>query len=995
MKRSNLLKYIFLLLLSLVPLLWFKGRPGVLINGVDTNFPLNPSIWFMRRFFVWTNVGNLGSDFSSSTAGTFFHFLQFILFKLGFSLQAVEIFNLIFWFGLIVWGSWFLASLIFPKKTFPQLIFVCLYALNIYLFNSFENVKVANLSLISSIPLGLSILILLRKKKIKRPLAFLLSFLIGIILSGSGINPAYIISFFLIIGLYVLTEIIANTSSPKEIIEISKDFLLISGGLVVVNLFWILPTISYILTNISSNNSIGSIGFTNWVNSLSENTSFVNVIRMQGAWDWYSMDFVTGLPLYIPYAIKYFTNSFFIGFSYLVPSLAFLAFLFKKKNSESLYIYFGITLGLGIFLTAGTHPPIGGLFAFFGRHVPFFSLFRSPWYIFAPLVGLSIAGLVGLFADKMDELITKKIVFYFISSVFIVVSLVYSYPLILGKIFRPNFNGSFYVKFPQYVFDTADYLYGKKEEGRILSYPDDNIEKFNWGYSGVDSILNLFSDKEIVFSPLNDTGTPISQIITSIFNSIKKREIKKANSLANSLGIDKIFDKKDQISFAPDLPATITQHQLASFGQWSFYQFPLISPKPKIYTASSLLASFSDKDSSGNLSLVKEGQILINPADNLLTKTDLTRNLGSIIRAKNSHQSEISAFQNNPYDLEFKVTKRNIDNVEYDFKIKSEGKYQPILENYLIDSFGMINQGRINATLDNVNITLNIDYSDDSYLYLSSLNLKEGNHRLVIANKNQINIDNYTTIGKANFFSTPNSLVTLNRSDNDAFINFKILNFDPYSPYLISVDSKYDYGKSPEIFTNQVNINNNQTFKSQQEVLPAIPEFNYYNFYFLPVDIPSEAEINLVAPFTRDLQGTKVEFRNLKVYKLFTNDLFLKKEPENSLNSGIITYNKNSPTSYSGEVKNSSGPQIIVFNEIYSPQWQLAVGGINVKTFHFTANRYANAWYIDGPVGNYKFEIYYKPQSLRNIGKIITELVALLGICWYMFEFLKKKNAKK
>src|SRR5260221_4243266 len=148
---SRSLKIIFLILLSLTPVFWFIRRPGILIDGVDTNFPLDPSIWFKRKFFVWTAVSNAGADFSASTAGTFFHFLQFLPYKLGFSLQIVEIFSLLFWFSLIIFASWFLSHLIFAKKSISQIIFVILYSLNIWFFNSWENVKVANLALAAAI----------------------------------------------------------------------------------------------------------------------------------------------------------------------------------------------------------------------------------------------------------------------------------------------------------------------------------------------------------------------------------------------------------------------------------------------------------------------------------------------------------------------------------------------------------------------------------------------------------------------------------------------------------------------------------------------------------------------------------------------------------------------------------------------------------------------------------------------------------------------------
>src|SRR5258708_20713152 len=106
-KISRFFKFFFLILLSITPVFWFFRRPGILIDGVDTNFPLDPSIWFKRRFFVWSAVSNTGTDFSASTAGTFFHFLQFVTYKLHFPLQTVELLSFLFWFSLIIFSAWF------------------------------------------------------------------------------------------------------------------------------------------------------------------------------------------------------------------------------------------------------------------------------------------------------------------------------------------------------------------------------------------------------------------------------------------------------------------------------------------------------------------------------------------------------------------------------------------------------------------------------------------------------------------------------------------------------------------------------------------------------------------------------------------------------------------------------------------------------------------------------------------------------------------------
>lgn len=102
-------------ILSLTPIIWFWGKGDVLINGIDTNFPLDPAVWISRRFFVWNNFANAGSDFSSSTAGLFFHLIQVIPYEIGLNLQLVQLTSLVFWFSLIIFSTLFWQRQFSPK----------------------------------------------------------------------------------------------------------------------------------------------------------------------------------------------------------------------------------------------------------------------------------------------------------------------------------------------------------------------------------------------------------------------------------------------------------------------------------------------------------------------------------------------------------------------------------------------------------------------------------------------------------------------------------------------------------------------------------------------------------------------------------------------------------------------------------------------------------------------------------------------------------------
>ncbi len=721
----------------------------------------------------------------------------------------------------------------------------------------------------------------------------------------------------------------------------------------------------------------------------------VNVLRMQGAWDWYVFDSWTHLPMYIPYSLNYFFNPIFIVFSFLIPALAFLAFVLKQKKFNLLATAFLIMLVIGVFLTSGTHPPTGGLFAFFVVHVPFFSLFRSPWYIFAPLIGLSIAGLVGIFFENLYERVPRRVTNIF-GVIFIIGVLFYSYPLLLGKIFRPASQNGFFIKFPSYVYETRDYLAKTKVDGRILSYPDDNIEKFSWGYSGTDSILNLFSDKEVIFTPLNDTESPLSKIVSNLYLSLKKNELTKVENLARVLSLTQIFDKRDQESLSPALPKRILENKIANFGKWSFYGLPnSLENSKKIVTYNCCVLSYPYFESSLNLTVMTPRTLLVNPNDSLFTYTKKLDETGAIVHATNSQFSEYLSMAANSSDLKPRLFTRDPGVVSFSMEISKNGDYFPILEKNSVDLFGIVNQNKVNLTVDGLGGVWTINNSDDSYLYFEPVFLSKGQHVVSInlKNKNLINQNVFAQHGVGNFNFSNGVFSISNLSDKNISFEFPVVEFDPYGHYLINISYNQIYGNNAQVYIDQKN--KTTPFKNQIQILPNYPDWQDYNFYYNPIQSDSNLVIGLVSPQPKDPLGTKVQYRNLGVYRVFDNNLFFKMEPKEKPKLANITYTMDSPVSYTGKLSGGNGPQVIVFNENYSPNWQLSISGnLQAKIFHFTGNSYANAWYIESAPSEFDFTITYKPQSLLKMGYFIAALSIIIGIMYFLYDLRRRRNGK-
>lgn len=986
---NNIWKYkyfIFLIVLGLTPIIWFYNRPGILINGSDTNFPLNPLIWFERRFFVWNGVANAGSDFSSSIAGIFFHLIQVVPFTLGLGLQNTEIISLVFWFSMIVFSSYIFSGILLGKKIMPRLVLVCIYTFNIYLFNSWENVKVANLALVATLPLLIWIFWSYLERKIDFGRLLLYSCLTGILASGAGINPAYFAT--LVGGLLLAFVVKIVINNKKDIKQILVAFFGILIPLVLINLFWILPTLNYLFLSDSSIKNISDIGFTNWLDSLSENTSLFNVLRLQGAWDWYAND-DAGAPLYIPYAPNYFQKLPFIAFSALLSGLAFLSLIIRKKNIGGKYFFLTLLLVIGVFLGAGSHAPTGELYQLMVAKIPFFSFFRSPWYIFTPFVVLAISSLVALFFSWFGEKINKKWSLIFIV-IFIASNFLYAYPLVTGKIFRPASADNFLISFPKYVFTAGDWA-TKNVSGRIIGYPDDEIERFDWGYTGIESILNLVSSVETVFSSLSQANFGFNSVSKEFFLALKKDQVETALKLSGRMNVEYILNKTDQKTLAPKLPDKVVSLIATDFGLWSFYKIPDNYYIPKVYSSNSLFYSYPAGDNSDNLAVIGARDLLVNPLDSVVNRIpDVRKEAGIIVGTLNSQSEDKDTYLSSLSRQLNSLRARDLSIVKYSFSVPEDGVYTPAFESYHLKDFG-IDPRSLDITLDDRKTSWSM-VSQSDYTYFEPITLTKGDHFVTININSSNDLVGSNLNSLEDFTETSEGVFELKEIDGIRFLSinntgneseskavFKVNNFDWMNPYVFELRHASIHGEHPIV--RIVQKNQNSDIKTQIEKIPLSNETldpNVYSFYFDPVSTPSEITVELVAKLADDPYGTKVYFGDLSLRKVFTNRLmFVKNSNPKNIETVDVSFQKNSPISYSVDVKNALAPHIIVFSENYSSAWQVSIAdsqgnNLPIRPFHFSVNGFANAWYLEGTPKDYKMTITFKNQWLIVVGGIIS-----------------------
>jgi len=942
--------------LSLTPIVWFIGKGDILITGLDTNFPLDPILWIVRRFYVWNGINNAGIDFSSSTAGLFFHFIQVIPFVLGLTLKYVEIFSMVFWFSVIVLSSYVLSRIVTPNNKISQLIIVIIYSLNTYLFNTWENVKVSNLALVAVLPLFISIVYSWKNNLISNKKALIYLALASILSTGAGINPAYF-------AVIILTIVILSLILKSFKIGLISILILIG-----VNTFWVIPLANFLLS--FQNGIISDLGYTNWLQSLSENTSIINVVRLQGAWDWYALN-PSGLPQYLPYAVNYLYNLPFVVFSFAVPLISLLSFIFRSKKKELWYLYFGILTILGIFFGVGSHTPTGTIYLFLATHLPFLSFFRSPWYIFTPILIVSYACLSGLLYERLSELLSKTRIYILLKVLgigFLICYGLYNYPLITGKIFRPDSDG-FYIKFPSYIDAAKEYLNTDNSSSRIISYPDDQLESFKWGYKGTESILSLFSNRETITPSFNISSKVFQSLQNHFYEQIKRGEYESAISILNLLNVDEIFYKNDTSTLAPKINDRINSFvDSKTFGEWTFMKIKK-QIDGKIFVADKIYKTLGDNDDFVFLtSLLGSKSIVVNSQDSQVMASGILDRALFIFKADNINPDELN--------------QSNIQ--EYKFEVLKDSSFSLAVERQ------SLNKNELNFWIDGQTISERILKDNDSLILIGPLSLRKGPHILKVMYPKSENLisdtdySSYSNIKSLREDELPvdpkNTLLAFSDSNSAQTIKIKVRDFNPFLKYVVGFDHKYEYGSVP--FVDVLQVAPTSPVKNETIYSGSSNDWESLVKKYVPVETNSIIEVLIKMPSNKYAGRSKSYFENIFFKRIYDDKVFVIEESKNNDNTSVATTKiiRNTPSRYDVELKDLPKGSVVAFLESYSNDWSLKFINKNNKTnpIHFKINGYANGWYLSNP-NDTDIAISYKPQSLFLVGSFISILTLIIA----------------
>lgn len=637
-KKNLYLDIVLLFVLSLLPFFWLRG--GYAILGHDAGLPVSPTVHFIDRLSTWTPRYGEGGDQSFAIAGFFIHGLEALIEQTHVSLshqQAIQFSMYFFLFGL---SMYFFASTLFDEDSYYPIFAALVYQFNFFVLQAWFIAERTKFTLYIALPLVLALMIKMLRKEMTPLRAAIFSAFTLFVLNGGGFLPLF--GALIISGLvFVLIFFIFSNKKVAFLGLICKYVLFFGVFSLLLHSFWLVPYMYYVTNNFSASvaEAGGISGVINWLASISQNTSFINILRLQGVQEWYVN------PEH-PYAHIYTTFSL-TTFSFLVPLIFVRGLQVNDKKNKKILLFL-ISLALfSIFFMAGSHPPFGWIYIQLIKFVPGFIAFRTPFYKFAP--GLYVA-FAPLFAYVMSRAINSKHVSFLSRNskklLIIILLLLYNLPFFTVDFFQYTHKLSTKVRIPEYVFDYAKHSnIPENAYKRILLLPgtvlENGVTHYKWGYWSLATLHSLLDQNMYVTSPALPSSLS-SQLVVDMYSGIVSDNSYWV-SLAEHLNIEKILIEKDFVSFNYKgieitgesleqlIERTLGAIKKTSFGEWQLYDF---NSTPNVSDQYVFIDTNKEEVNVGNFVF---GELSLNPSiktsDQILDSDFLNKN-GEIIFPK-------------------------------------------------------------------------------------------------------------------------------------------------------------------------------------------------------------------------------------------------------------------------------------------------------------------------------------------------------------------------
>ncbi len=1025
------------LLAALLPLTWFGS--AYLVTGTDINFPLDPMYRLMSRFQLWDASFITGRDLSVALPTQVFAGVQALLAWLGFGNTWIEQLELVFWLGVSgLSGAFFFSQLLADSelgraqsgdargtthevrsvtrnskletraggRQAGVLLGTTVYLFNIFLINRINEIDVATLGAYVFVPalLGFSLAVVAgRIAPWKAGAGAALASVLGV---GLFANPPLVL---VVSSLYLAFSIVLAWNADQAGRGYFRQFLVVFIPVfLLVHLWWLLPYIGSLGVLVGDEEGLAGLNLLDWVDGVSRHTTLWNVIRMQGAWDWYELG-LQDKP-YVPTALHYQRNWFVILLSLILPLGALWSTKVLPRLSRTgrrLWWFFAISLIVSLIYSMGTNNAVSTfIYDATSRIVPGFWLIRSPWYKFGYVTVLGYGVLFAFLGawlakvrdtryeirDTKTTKLTTKITHGLLrwSIPLLVIGIVlYAYPMLLGRtqLFPYTRLRS---GVPDYVRQATDYLNSQADSHRVATLPQEDAFNYTWGYGSGGDVLGHFLRRPVLsnetFAGGNRQGSDalLAAFYRSLYNSLPGE----MSLLLDYLDGQYLLHKNDA-KFAdygdtdsPDfIRERLAKHPTVqldrSIGEWDIYKRTDEAPG-RILTGTKLWTMFGPS------------------ADYL---TELPYYLEHL-----SGEEELTQFYTRPLDGEVgpgttgSLMKIEMPHVEGDTLVESMDFDAPFAGPITVERIVGSASGTLSLNGQRVR--------DGSQATLQ----RTGNVFDVTSERLPDVIDNpsfaqpvelgFPGPGPWNFSDSSKTapgdakfkIRTVPGSDDTPGIELEATNhilalhqwvkdFENLSIYRISFDYRHVTGQAPSYATWQAT----SAVDKPNGTLPISTDWQRFTTYVQTDARSTGLLVYLYAGATLG-ETTINQYDNVRVEKVGTRTTFafFGNEAEHAP-PPAITFAQQSNTRWTAHIEKSDGPYLLSFLESLNPGWVAEVNGKRVpEDRHVKINGYANAWWMDQNTEPIDVTIRYTPQDRFALYGWIS-LVATLALVLVLF----------
>lgn len=290
---------------------------------------------------------------------------------------------------------------------------------------------------------------------------------------------------YLFLGLFIVSYYLLNFNHSKNIMF--KRLILVFFSILVVNSYWFLPNI-YFVINYGSSVSNAKINYLFSEEAFLNNKKYGSIFDLAllrnflFGWKFMSPDKSIQDLMYVWNSYLQNYKSFYVGYLFFIFSLfgVFISVLKKNKEAKSLIL----PLLLGSFFLLNSNPPLGFLFDYLRNNISFFKeALRFPFTKVSPTQIFLYATFVGYFLYYFYSLLNKRL-FHIIATLVLSVSLIfYMFPMFKGYLISPSLR----LSIPQYYFDMFEWFKTQDSTGRVALFPINSHAGwiyYDWGYQG-------------------------------------------------------------------------------------------------------------------------------------------------------------------------------------------------------------------------------------------------------------------------------------------------------------------------------------------------------------------------------------------------------------------------------------------------------------------------------------------------------------------------------